>query len=66
MHIPYLLRPSLPQLDSAIEDWADICGADVVNAIDEKSENKQVVIVDRKTNTGKSFVFAWSNACEWP
>lgn len=44
--IPYLLRPTRESLNSAIDSWAKICGADVVDSVGTDGGEKQIVVVD--------------------
>ncbi|KAK4685939.1 hypothetical protein P7C73_g4196, partial [Tremellales sp. Uapishka_1] len=48
LHIPYLLRPRRFALDGAIDSWAQLCGAEVVDSLDVDSEYRKVVKVDAK------------------
>ncbi|CAD6586053.1 MAG: hypothetical protein TREMPRED_004322 [Tremellales sp. Tagirdzhanova-0007] len=53
LHIPYLLRPSQQKLHVAIEEWAQVCGADVLDDF-EKAEGggKTVTRITAKRNDG--------------
>ena len=44
--IPYLLRPTRESLNSAIDSWAKICGADVVHGAGVEGGEKQVILMD--------------------
>lgn len=44
--IPYLLRPTRESLDSALDSWAKICGADIVDSVGADGGEKQIIVVD--------------------
>lgn len=54
--IPYLLRPTRNSLDGALDTWAKVCGAEVVDQMDT-SGGKQIVVVDAAKDDGKYHIF---------
>jgi hypothetical protein len=46
LSIPYLLRPTKESLDSAINAWAQLCGAEVVSDVSDDNTGKTVVLLD--------------------
>ncbi|GFZ48743.1 hypothetical protein JCM24511_06492 [Saitozyma sp. JCM 24511] len=45
LHIPYLVRPTRTLLDSAVDEWAKICGAEITHDLDS-AEGKSIVKLD--------------------
>lgn len=48
LHVPYLVRPGRDALDSAVQTWAQRCGADLVESLDESSGERKLVYVNAK------------------
>lgn len=59
MSIPYLLRPTRESLDSAVDAWAKLCGAEVVSDVTDKS-GKSVVLLEVSKDDGESRLIALS------
>jgi hypothetical protein len=53
MSIPYLLRPTRESLDSAVDTWAKLCGAEVVSDVSDQS-GKSVVLLEVSKEEGTS------------
>lgn len=53
LSIPYLLRPTRGSLESAIDSWAKICGAEVVDSASSSAGEKQIIVVEVSKDDGK-------------
>ena len=52
LHIPYLINPTESTLDSALGEWAQICGAEVINGSEEERDAKRIVKIAGKKEDG--------------
>jgi hypothetical protein len=43
LHVPYLINPDRPSLDGALEEWAQICGAEIVSSDSGVEGGKQII-----------------------
>jgi hypothetical protein len=53
LSIPYLLRPTRESLDSAVNTWAQLCGAEVVSDVTDAQSGKTVVLLEVSKDHGK-------------
>jgi len=54
LSIPYLLRPTRESLDSAVNAWAQLCGAEVVSDVTDDKSGKTVVLLEVSKDHGTS------------
>ncbi len=55
LKIPYLLRPSKDLLDSAVDEWAKICGAEVSSSTNDLGDGKNVIKMDLSADDGELY-----------
>lgn len=61
LHIPYLIRPTKSIIDTAVDEWAKVCGADIVSSTAELN-GKSVVQLDVDSEVGALVLSTFSRA----
>lgn len=46
LHIPYLVKPTREAFDTAIHEWALICGATVADDVRAQPSGKSILMLD--------------------
>lgn len=53
LHIPYLVRPGRQTFDSAIEEWAQVCGAELLDDFEGVGVGKAVIRLSAEKGDGE-------------
>lgn len=59
LHIPYLIKPTKGMVDTAADEWAKVCGADVVSTVAD-IKGKSVVQLQATSEQGTLVPFETS------